>query len=883
MFFFSCLRAGNSDRRAKRPTAPRPKYHRFRPLLEALEDRAVPSAGFLDPTFNTTGVVTTQVSDAPGATAVALYPSGTANAGKIVAAGQASLVRYNPDGSLDATFGNGGIVNQTLNTDDLPVAVALVGDKVLVSGTAFGLKPKTSDFEIARFNSDGSLDQTFGNNGSIQTPFGSKPGDFATADAMAVQADGKIVVAGTANVLMNKQLISELAVARYTPNGALDTTFGNNGELTISVGASLENAIVGGQALSLSGSSIDLVDQGQTSGNVYVTQLTATGQLDPTFGAGGVVNLGQGSRQDSQPALTVQPDGKLVAVSYSNISSPAGIHVTRLLANGSPDTGFGTSGTATVPWSITGWNTDSTAVKVDSLGRFVIGGYQVPGSSNNINFVVIRLTSAGALDSTFGVGGIGTSGSLVKLNVNGWPVAMTLQPDGKTVLVGSTSDYKFAAARFTGDSALLAAAAGDSLYIGDGNDNTVKRFDAATGAYEGTFVASGSGGLLGPRGLIFGEQHNLLVANQNVGTVGIGGEVLRYNGQTGAFIKKVVPDTDTHNPYDPRGMVRGPHHSLFIGDLGDLGNLDGTGRPGRLAQFDEKTGAWIRDLSPTVPFTTDNGPRGVVIGPDGLLYVAVRNYLPGGGEIMRFNPATGAFLGDFVDSNPTNDLNRPEGLVFGPDGNLYVTSFRTDASDTDKILEFNGKTGAYLGKIDLDQVGQPRAYAQALLFGPAGKLFVPITGDGPDTGEVRRYDVSTGTFDVFVPPNASGGPLGMPWYLTFGDTDPATLDYIGARSSAQSGAAVVAATSQANPILDVASLATSLIPLGSQASLSTGRSAPAAQSTAPTHPVEAPPVSTTGAEYIRAADVVFAASDTVAHDDDAGQVVPLLFAGLGLS
>jgi sugar lactone lactonase YvrE len=354
---------------------------------------------------------------------------------------------------------------------------------------------------------------------------------------------------------------------------------------------------------------------------------------------------------------------------------------------------------------------------------------------------------------------------------------------------------------------LVPSSLSDVLYVGDGGDNTVRRFDASTGAYQGTFVTSGSGGLLGPRGLIFGESHNLLVVNQNVFTVGIGGEVLRYDGQTGAFINKVVPDTDPHNPYDPRGVVRGPQHSLFVGDLGDLGNLDGTGRPGRLAQFDEKTGAWIRDLSPSVPFTTSNGPRGVVIGPDGDLYVAVRNFDPLGGEVMRFDPVSGAFLGDFVDSNPTNDLNRPEGLVFGPDGNLYVTSFRANAGDTDKILEFNGATGAYLGKIDLDQVGQPRAFAQALLFGPGGKLFVPITGNGPDTGEVRRYDVSTGAFDVFVPPNASGGPLAMPWYLTFGQTDSVTLAYVGNSSTtaALPSTQVVSAVGSAAPAATVSS------------------------------------------------------------------------------
>jgi hypothetical protein len=342
------------------------------------------------------------------------------------------------------------------------------------------------------------------------------------------------------------------------------------------------------------------------------------------------------------------------------------------------------------------------------------------------------------------------------------------------------------------DRSLLSAASpvppgapGDIVLIGDGSDNTVKSFDASSGAFLGNTVAPGDGGLNGPRGIIFRSPGQLLLVDQNVFEPNPG-EVLRFNAPTGTFLGNLVFQTDPNAPFAPRGMVLGANHTLYVADDG---NLDGI-ILGRLTRFNSETGAFLGDLQPT-GFSGDFYPRGVVIGPDGLVYASVRNIAPTGGEIMRWNPTTGQFLGDFVDSNATNDLNRPEGIVFGPDGNLYVGSFRADASDTDKILEFSGTTGAYLGKIDTDQVGQPRAFAQALLFGPGGKLFVPITANGPDSGEVRRYDVSTGTFDVFVPPQALGGPMGQPWYLTFGHTDPATLAYVDhpgnapAQSSAQ--------------------------------------------------------------------------------------------------
>ena len=111
--------------------------------------------------------------------------------------------------------------------------------------------------------------------------------------------------------------------------------------------------------------------------------------------------------------------------------------------------------------------------------------------------------------------------------------------------------------------------------------------------------------------------------------------------------------------------------------------------------------------------------------------------------MLRFEP-DGSFVDTFIrDENTTGDpghLNRPDGLVFSPDGYLFVTSFRANANDGDSIRVYDAN-GLFVGKIDLDSPGGDRAFAQAILFGPGGHLFVPIAGNGPDTGEVRRYSV----------------------------------------------------------------------------------------------------------------------------------------------
>ncbi len=318
------------------------------------------------------------------------------------------------------------------------------------------------------------------------------------------------------------------------------------------------------------------------------------------------------------------------------------------------------------------------------------------------------------------------------------------------------------------------SAAHDILYVGDGSDDSVKSFDATTGAFVGTAVAPASGGLHGPRGMVFENPSHLLVVNQNVDQP-FNGEVLDYNSRTGAPRGAAVPSSSPDAPFAPRGMVLSGH-TLYVADVGGDTSPDG-----RVALYDVHSGQFLGNLTPA-HFPGQFNPRGVVFGPDGDLYVSSFDTTnPLVGYVVRFDPESGASAvvaannGDGVDQpGEIKDLHRPEGLVFGPDGRLYVTSFRAGAADTDKILVLDAHTGALRDEIPLDQVGQPRAFAQALEFGPEGRLFLPISGNGPDTGSVRRYDVATHAYTVFV---AAGGPLGQGWYLTFGQTDPAALAY----------------------------------------------------------------------------------------------------------
>lgn len=330
----------------------------------------------------------------------------------------------------------------------------------------------------------------------------------------------------------------------------------------------------------------------------------------------------------------------------------------------------------------------------------------------------------------------------------------------------------------------------DQVFVGDGLDDNVEVFDAVSGAYLRSLDPVG---LLGPRGIVerFGS---LFLVNQNVNT-DFTGEVLKFNSRTGTPVTKPVPADTEHAPFAPRGMVLWRGH-LYVANVLDP-SLPGL--PGGVNEY-TAAGAFVRTLAPP-PGPAEFHPFGVVIGLDGLLYASSRPTLftTGlGGEVLRFNPSSGAYVDRFIsngtgtDAGCTDALNGPEGLVFGPDGRLYVTSFRADANDTDKILVFEGPGGAHPGKcvggFALDKVGGKRSTAAALLFGPDGDLFVPITNAfspddvGKDRGAVRRYRVGctqTATRSCFSYFVRAGGPLGQGWDLTFGKTNPGTLAYGG--------------------------------------------------------------------------------------------------------
>jgi uncharacterized delta-60 repeat protein len=351
-------------------------------------------------------------------------------------------------GSLDTSFAGTGTTTTSFGAGTFSVAqgTTVQGDKTIVVGLASGA---TDNFGVARYNKDGSLDQSFGSGGLVTTDF-SAGDDQATSVAM--QGD-KIVVAGFTSP--DGGATWEVALARYNKNGSLDTSFGNGGKVVTDFGDHYDFA----DAVAVKGDSIVIAGESRAGGpgndNFLVAQYKKNGSLDTSFGTGGFTTTDFNGAFDSANGLAFQGD-KIVAAGY--VQSPSGgfdFGLARYSKNGTLDTSFGTGGK--VETDFFGGNDLGHAVDVKGDSIVVIGevvnGTQVVGSSTNTlyDFGAAMYDKNGKLDPHFGTGGkaVLSAGDVDQGYSGGFG------PGDSVVVIGTTEDYSdlntayFAVGRWT--------------------------------------------------------------------------------------------------------------------------------------------------------------------------------------------------------------------------------------------------------------------------------------------------------------------------------------------------------------------------------------------------------------------------------------------------
>ncbi|HEU4688354.1 MAG TPA: Calx-beta domain-containing protein, partial [Vicinamibacterales bacterium] len=379
----------------------------------------------LDTTFDTDGKVTTNFGG--NDTGMAIQSDG-----KIVMVGGSVsdfvMARYNTNGSLDTSFGTNGLVTHNMLTgtaEEIARAVAIQSDgKIIVAGHTgqFGRPGRPAgnrfDHAVVRYNANGSVDTTFGAGGVASALIG-------RIFAMVLQPDGGIIVVGDA------PQPEDMMVARYNPNGNLDLTFGEGGfrlfdfDLTAELAESV--AVQSNGSIVLSGPHTK-VGETVREQHTAVIRLDAGGDPDDTFGTDGAVILDNSRVSDG---VAIQSDGRIILVGDTDGASANAprFATMRLNTNGTPDDSFGTGGIAVTDITTRGDTARSVALQAD--GKIVVAG-----SSNNQvnpNFAAVRYNTNGTPDASF------ATASILSVDFFGFTDSaenVAIQGDGKIVLGG---------------------------------------------------------------------------------------------------------------------------------------------------------------------------------------------------------------------------------------------------------------------------------------------------------------------------------------------------------------------------------------------------------------------------------------------------------------
>ncbi len=359
-------------------------------------------------------------------------------------------------GDLDLSFGNNGrvITDFDAQLDEASYVLTQPDGKIIVIGYANSVTTFSFDFGLVRYNSNGTIDQSFGTDGKVKTDLESGNTDFALSGIL--QSDGKIVVIGSTST-------GAFAVVRYNSNGSLDMTFDGDGKVIIPFGLTT----LGWTSALQPDGKIIAAGYIRNGGNYdfALTRLNSNGSLDTTFGNGGTTITSFSNLRDELRSIALQPDGKIVAAGFASNGTDSDFAIARYNSNGSLDTTF--DGDGKLITQIGNGNDFAYSMFIQPDGKYVLAGESFTGM--NSDTAIVRYLPDGSLDSSFNMNGKiiipVTSG-------NDGAFSAVLQPNGKIVTGGfaiATGNRDFALTRINTNGTLDLSFNGSGKVLTDFN------------------------------------------------------------------------------------------------------------------------------------------------------------------------------------------------------------------------------------------------------------------------------------------------------------------------------------------------------------------------------------------------------------------------------